>query len=77
MKYDGGQAFPGSTPYGICGPTTYLGMSLRDYFAIRLAAAWLSTFEATAKHPIASGNAANFAVAAYALADAMLEARKS
>lgn len=58
------------------------GMSLRDYFAIHLAAAWLSTFADGNPHPTSGQRGITgdelsdlFAGQAYELADAMLKLR--
>lgn len=74
---DGGPAFPGveKTEYPSCViETPYPGMTLRDYFAAKAMAGLL-----TARHPDHFGQdgAEVLANDSYAIADAMLEARKS
>ncbi len=69
---DGGAAFPVVHPDGK--GVQYFGMSLRDYFAANAMAGLL-----TARHPDHFGQdgAEVLANDSYAIADAMLEARKS
>jgi hypothetical protein len=65
----GGPAFPVG---GIFGVAAAAGMTLRDYFAAKMAAAWLHTFE---NRPDSS-DALMCAEDSYLLADAMIRARK-
>lgn len=52
-------------------------MTLRDYFAAQAMAGWLASFGPEGRHPAAvAGGARNLAVDSYAMADAMLKARK-
>lgn len=50
--------------------------SLRDHFAAKAMAAWLSTFGATSSHPAQTDRCQLLASEAYAVADAMLKARE-
>ncbi len=70
---DGGPAFPEAIAVGPSGDVYpgFSGMSLRDWFAGQAAAAEISAWENSTE-----GHEANIARRAYALADAMLEARK-
>jgi hypothetical protein len=71
-KNDGGNAFPHSHEWN----PSYSGMTLRDYFAIRLGQALLTTenlFQINGEN--ATRTPKNIAEAAYAYADAMLKAR--
>lgn len=74
-KYDdGGPAFPCETPREI-----HVGASLRDYLAAKAMQGWLATY-GEAEHPSRGDGAekrlANLARESYAIADAMLAARK-
>lgn len=51
------------------------GMTLRDYFAAKAMQAWLSSFGPDDRHPSSAGTLDMLATQAYAVADAMLEAR--
>lgn len=90
-KNDGGPAFPGlwrnasdrvaTSPNGEVVPpwdSVHLpGMSLRDYFAGLAMQGSLASYPATSRHPASrDGGAAREAEFAYAMADAMIEARK-
>ncbi len=64
---DGGPAFPGQVDHGPAGIESFVGMTLRDYFAAKAMQGLLaSEVEALINE---------FAEKAYAMADAMLEAR--
>lgn len=78
-KDDGGPAFPYSA---LCpeGPMVYKdseGMTLRDYFAAKAMAAMIGTVALPCMTGLACGLDDACAKAAYAMADAMLETRKS
>ena len=51
------------------------GMTLRDYFAAKAMQGWLSSFGPEDMHPSNVGTLDVFSAQAYAVADAMLEAR--
>ncbi|MFV3387870.1 hypothetical protein ACNFCJ_21035 [Pseudomonas sp. NY15364] len=68
-KKTGGPAFPCDIA------TRYQGASLRDYFAAKAMQAWLSSFGPDDRHPSSAGTLDMLATQAYAVADAMLEAR--
>lgn len=64
---DGGPAFPGQVDHGAAGIQSFVGMTLRDYFAAKAMQGLLaSEVEASMKE---------FAKKAYAMSDAMLKAR--
>lgn len=69
---NGGPAFPYRT-------SDASGMTLRDYFAAKALAGWLSTYATDAEHPAGDFSepvwADNIASASYRIADAMLRAR--
>ncbi len=67
---DGGPAFPVPT-YGLYAPQD--GMNLRDYFAAKAMQAFVSAWASTMQYPDTDLEVAEYA---YAMADAMLEARK-
>lgn len=73
FKDTGGYAFPclfeGSTR------SDAPGMTLRDYFAAKAMQGWLASFGPEDRHPSNTGTLDMFASQAYAVADAMLEAR--
>jgi hypothetical protein len=64
---NGGPAFPGQVDHGAAGIESFVGMTLRDYFAAKAMQGLLaSEVEASINE---------FAEKAYAMADAMLKAR--
>jgi hypothetical protein len=69
--HTGGPAFPHEYKFGDGTAKRADGMTLRDYFAAKAAAAWISRSEWDA-----SADDSFFASMAYDIADAMLEARK-
>jgi hypothetical protein len=76
---DGGPAFPvagwESPNHGwIYGDS---GMTLRDYFAATALQGWLASWSSESKHPVEVEKAAELVAGnSYAMADAMLAARK-
>ena len=73
-KDTGGPAFPFAATDTSNEHMQAHGMTLRDYFAAKAMQAWLSTFTES-RHPAETGNSILVAKSAYAIADAMLEAR--
>lgn len=65
---NGGSAFPAGT---------HNGMTLRDVFAGQAMSGWVASFPTLAQAPVTKANADNVANVAYAIADAMLAARKA
>lgn len=72
---DGGPAFP-TGPNTQPGFYQHHGMTLRDWFAGQALAGWLASFGETDRHPVEKGTQDITAANAYAMADAMLAARK-
>ena len=68
--HDGGQAFPGQWDHGQGQIESWVGMSLRDYFAARAMAAM------TVGSWPGMQDRSEISKRAYLMADAMLEARK-
>lgn len=67
---DGGPAFPGN-------PMHRDGMSLRDYLAAAAMQGWLASYGDDSPHPAKMESCAKeIAIRSYAMADAMLAARK-
>lgn len=54
----------------------FTGMSLRDYFAAQAMPGVISACKQDTLHGIGASREQHFAIKAYAIADAMLEARK-
>lgn len=84
MKRDGGPAFPRpaseNTEGGTLHDGNYMvpehdGMSLRDWFAGQAMAGWFGSYGPEHDHPATGGYALTVARHAYAMADAMIEAR--
>ena len=72
---DGGPAFP-TDPNTQPGFYQHHGMSLRDWFAGQALAGWLASFGESARYPVEKGSQGITTANAYAMADAMLAARK-
>ena len=70
---DGGPAFPVFPETGGGHAAAFQGMNLRDYFAAQAMQAFVSAWVSTSTGP---DNDLKVAEYAYAMADAMLEARK-
>ena len=75
-RADGGPAFPS---HGSMGEVTHEGMSLCDYFAGRALQAMVGAAEGQSFGLMGEGhiNCDRFSLVAYALADAMLRARRT
>ena len=72
---DGGSAFP--IPYGQVMSDDGRGMSLRDWFAGMALQGWLASWSSESKHPVEVEKAAKLVASnSYAMADAMIAARK-
>jgi len=52
------------------------GMTLRDYFAASSLNGWMASYNPDAQHPVAGDCHLGLAQLSYAMADAMMEARK-
>jgi hypothetical protein len=75
-----GSAFPYNVvelkPDGSFVAHPHHGMTLRDWFAGQALAGWLASYGDSTSHPVDRGREAITAADAYAMADAMLAARK-
>jgi hypothetical protein len=75
--YHGGPAFPQKEPL----TSDHHGMTLRDYFAAKAMAAFISEpvqgVEQPLFHDLGNGTSIDIAVSSYEMADAMLKARNA